>query len=88
MKKVILEVNKRPRILGRLEHSSFYVGVSRVRMTSDMRFLPPRGEGLGYLKSLKPSLCLGLQLPNGYKQLNRFREFPSSFHPSFMQNRM
>jgi hypothetical protein len=51
---IVIDLNKTPKILGALQHASLYVAISRVRSGADIRVLPPRGEGLGYLTNLSP----------------------------------
>lgn len=55
MEKIILDVRKRPKLLGKLMFQSFYVGMSRVRKGDDIRIMPFYSEDtISFLKQLKP----------------------------------
>ena len=57
MKKIILDINRRPGQrygISSLSFFAFYVGISRVELSENMRILPPQPRSnFDYLKKLK-----------------------------------
>jgi hypothetical protein len=57
--RIILDLNNRPKQLGRLNFFGVYVGVSRVKFGKNLRILPCQPDSsLSHLKRLKPDPCL------------------------------
>ena len=56
--KIILDVSKRPKNLGRIDFHELYVSVSRVRKLDDMRIVPLRGATQHLEKLKKPAFPL------------------------------
>jgi hypothetical protein len=57
--KIILDLNNRPKQLGKLDFFGFYVGISRVRFGKNLRILPCQPDcSFSHLKRLKPSPSL------------------------------
>jgi DNA polymerase III delta prime subunit len=57
--RIILDLNNRPKQLGKLNFFGFYVGISRVRLGKHLRILPPQPHAsFSHLRSLNPDACL------------------------------
>ena len=73
MKKIILDLNKRPKSLKQLDFYAFYVGMTRVELAENIRILPCQNDdilNICYALSLNKSLKIGqTKLNNLYDNL-------------------